>query len=92
MVKGLEQELQARLDGKKINAMSGNYPSPAAIDAEFLRSANRKIQSANANVPDSTDGTVMEVDQNKIKQQGADISIPIRRVWKWVSNRRAANR
>lgn len=47
MVKGLEHELQARLDGKKINAMASHYPSPATIDAEFMKRANQKIASAN---------------------------------------------
>ena len=76
MVKGLEHELQARLDGKQLNAMAGNYPSPA-IDAEFLKKANRKISSANSNIPAS-------MDAKDIHQQGADISIPIRHVGRWI--------
>lgn len=89
MVKGLEHELQARLEGRKINTMSGIYPSPA-IDAEYLKTADRKITSANSNVPASIDDTNVDHDTTSIYQQGADISIPIRRLWRWISDRRAA--
>lgn len=41
MVKGLEQELKARMDGKKMNAMAENYPSPA-VDADFFAAKERK--------------------------------------------------
>lgn len=48
MVRGLEQELNARLDGKKINAMKGVYPSPAKIiDADYLERATSKITKKN---------------------------------------------
>ena len=76
MVKGLEHELQARLDGKQIDAMAGNYPSPA-IDAEFLKVAKRKISNANSNVP-------VTMDAKDIHQQGADISIPLRQAMRWI--------
>jgi len=83
MVRGLEQELKARLDGKKISAMAGNYPSPATIDAEFLKQADRKITSANQEVPNTSDA---------IQQQGADISIPFRRIHRWASDQRRKRR
>jgi hypothetical protein len=54
MVKGLEQELKARLDGKKITAMAEKYPSPA-IDADFLKAAVKKISVANQSTPGSMD-------------------------------------
>lgn len=48
MVKGLEDELKARMDGKKINTMKGVYPSPAkVIDAEYLERASAKITQNN---------------------------------------------
>jgi hypothetical protein len=82
MVSGLEQELEARMEGKMINSMKGNFPSPpmhipdAVIDAEFLKKAGDSITKSNSNIP-------------RIKQQGADISIPFRRVGRWVRNRRS---
>ncbi len=87
MVKGLEHELQARLDGKKINAMAGNYPSPA-IDAEFMKQANRKIIKANN--PDTP--TTINSKKDDIQQQGADISYPIRQVLQWIASRQQQQR
>lgn len=84
MVKGLEHELQARLDGKQLNSMAGNYPSPA-IDAEFMKQAKRKIRSANSNVPAT-------MDAKDIHHQGADISIPFRHAIRWISRRYKARR
>ena len=84
MVRGLEHELQARLDGKKIDIMSGVYPSPATIDAEFIKRADKRIASANLQTPTSMD----EKEQaERIKHQGADISIPVRRVLSWIAGR-----
>lgn len=82
MVRGLEQELRARMDGKKISAMVGKYPSPA-IDADFLKAAERKISSANQDTPTNMD----DVSPQKIQQQGADISIPFRRIVQFVQSR-----
>ena len=89
MVTGLEHELQARLDGKQINAMSGNYPSPV-VDAEYLKIADLKLKRANSNVPANIDDTLSN--HAPIQQQGADVSIPIRRLWRWISARRVAAR
>jgi hypothetical protein len=49
MVRGLEQELSARMDGKKINNMKGVYPSSPAkvIDAEYLEKASAQITQNN---------------------------------------------
>jgi hypothetical protein len=48
MVRGLEQELSARMDGKKINNMKGVYPSPATvIDADYLEKASSQITRNN---------------------------------------------
>jgi hypothetical protein len=74
MVSGLEQELSARMDGKLIMAMQGNYPSPA-IDAEFLKKASARVEKSNA----------APIEQPQ--QQGADISIPFRRLAKWVKRK-----
>jgi hypothetical protein len=50
MVKGLEEELSARMEGKKISSMKGVYPSPAKIvNAEYLERANAQIKSSNKN-------------------------------------------
>ena len=86
MVSGLEKELQARMDGKTIQ-MKSNYPSPA-IDAEFLKKANDQIAGSN-NYNNSV--IKMSVDSSSasdIKQQGADISIPFRRLSNWIRNMR----
>lgn len=82
MVKGLEQELKARLDGKKINAMAENYPSPA-VNADFLKAADKKIRSANQKAPNNMDDKETE-QANILQQQGADISIPLRWLLRWV--------
>jgi hypothetical protein len=74
MVSGLEQELSARMDGKLIHAMKGNYPSPA-IDADFLKKASARVTKSNAD----------PIEQPE--QHGADISIPFRRLAKWVKSK-----
>jgi hypothetical protein len=81
MVKGLEEELQARMDGKLVNAMKGNHPSPA-IDAEFIKKSGRKDSSENK----ATSNNKNNNSTSQIQQQGADISIPFRKVARWVRN------
>jgi len=81
MVKGLEQELKARLDGKKVRAMAENYPSPA-VDADFLETAVSKVRIANQSTPNTMDRIEKE-QLNQWQQQGADISIPFRFIGGW---------
>jgi hypothetical protein len=80
MVKGLEEELQARMDGKLINAMKGNYPSPA-IDAEFIKKSGLKDSSESKTTSNNLNNST-----SQIQQQGADISIPFRKVARWIRN------
>ena len=86
MVKGLEQELKARLDGKKMNAMAENYPSPA-VDAEFFTAAESKIRNTSQSLPNTKHDMEKEAAEG-MKQQGADISMPVRwvvmRVRRWT--------
>jgi hypothetical protein len=78
MVRGLEQELSARMDGKLIHAMKGNYPSTPTIDAAFLKEASARVETSNADP--STEPPP--------RLQGADISIPVRRLAKWFQQRK----
>ena len=71
MVSGLEAELKARMAGKEVFKSNSEYPSPA-IDAEFFKSTDRKIEEVNM--------TPM--------QQGADISVPVRRLIRWARRKR----
>ena len=55
MISGLERELQARMDGKIIESMRGNYPSPAvSIDKVALRRAKADIDKSNRTVKNSS--------------------------------------
>ncbi|KAL3945488.1 MAG: hypothetical protein SGBAC_000459 [Bacillariaceae sp.] len=49
MVRGLEQELSARMSGKKLDNMKGVYPSSAksSIDADYLERASNRISEQN---------------------------------------------
>jgi hypothetical protein len=88
MVRGLEHELEARLAGKQIDVMAGVYPSSqsgATIDAEFMKRADRTIASANRQTSNSIDE---QEATESIKHQGADISIPFRRVMQWIQTSR----
>ena len=46
MVRGLEDELKARMEGSEVFASKGLYPSPA-VDAEFLKKASQAIDNKN---------------------------------------------
>ena len=83
MVRGLESELQARMDGKNIQSKN-NHPSPA-IDAEFVKRANDRIAGSN----NYDNSIIKQSSSSDVMQQGADISIPFRRLLKWVRNRRS---
>ena len=82
MVSGLEKEMQARMESKMINSMQGSFLSPPSniqdpvIDAKFLKKANNSITRSNSNIP-------------RIKQQGANMSIPFQKVGGWVRNSRS---
>ena len=46
MVRGLEDELKARMEGSEVFASKGLYPSPA-VDADFLKEAKTEIDKSN---------------------------------------------
>lgn len=59
MVKGLEHELQARLDGKRISSMRGNHPSPATVDAKWVpEKGSRQPDVVPPSSTDSIDGVI----------------------------------
>lgn len=69
MVSGLEDELKARMAGTEVFASAGQFPSPA-VNADFLKKAESNKSKKTESI--------------KVMQQGADISIPFKRLAKWI--------
>ena len=84
MVSGLEQELNARMDGKLIHAMKGNYPSPTNSDPGSVNQGTLKVVNAEFLSKVSPKQIAKSNNGGKIQQQGGDISMPVRKVLQWM--------
>lgn len=79
MVSGLEEELKARMAGRKIQGMSSNMAPSGARDVKAFQPKSEPENSVNGEGSKSKTGV--------IQTQGADIGVVVVRTYNWIRSR-----